>query len=70
MDIILDFWPIVALPLGWLFAMNQQLKKEIEELRKEKDKDVSELANAMSDASASISKRLDDLMLELMRRKS
>lgn len=73
---ITDWWPILALPLGWLFSLISDLKKEIAELREEKNEQISDVRDDMSkiaenvvDASATISQRLDNLLLELFRSK-
>ena len=73
---IADWWPIIALPLGWLFLLIQEVKADLKELRKEKTTDISDIrddvgkvAETMTDASSSIHKRLDSLMLQLMERK-
>ena len=71
-----DWWPVIALPLGWLFMLIQEVKSDLKELRKEKNSDISDIrddvgkvAETMADASSSIHKRLDALILQLMERK-
>lgn len=71
-----DWWPVIALPLGWLFLLIQEVKSDLKELRKEKNSDLSDVredvgkvAETMTEASSSIHKRLDSLMLQLMERK-
>lgn len=75
-ELISSLWPILALPLGWLFTLFNGLKKDIEELRKEKNKDIADIrgsvvdvAENVTDSSTNIQQRLDQLMLELLRSK-